>query len=97
MCLTEPLGSGPKKGPVAVCIMVPASPAVGGFHRLQVERSCSRGYPGLSAHNRFRLYAVQTSVHSVLTFPLPRSRNWRKPIGALMIPNVGSTVLLRFA
>jgi hypothetical protein len=97
VCLTEPLGTEPKRAPVTVCIMVPASPAVGGSHRPQVERSYSRDYPGLSAHNRFRLYAVQTSVHSVLTFSIPRSMNWPNPMGALMIPNVGSTVLLRFA
>ena len=44
---------------------------------------------------RFKFHAKQTSVHSWRTLSNPRSRNWRKPITDLMMPNTGSTVCLR--
>ena len=46
---------------------------------------------------RFRFQARQTSVHSFLTLSRPRSKNWRKPITDLMMPNSGSIVCLRNA
>ena len=45
----------------------------------------------------FKFQARQTSVHSFLTLFRPRSKNWRKPITDLMMPNIGSTVCLRNA
>ena len=42
-----------------------------------------------------RLWAVQISRHSSLTFSSPRKRNWRKPRAALIWPKTGSTVCLR--
>ena len=49
------------------------------------------------ANIRFMFHAMVTRVHSPWTFSSPRSRNWRKPITDLMIPNTGSGICLRKA
>src|ERR671922_1622993 len=46
---------------------------------------------------RFRLKAMQRSVHSPWTAFKPRNRKCRNPITCLIIPNTGSTVDLRLA
>jgi hypothetical protein len=46
---------------------------------------------------RFMFHAMVTRLHSPWTLSSPRSRNWRKPITDLMIPNTGSGVCLRKA
>ena len=54
-------------------------------------------YCGRNTARRFKFHAVQTSVHSPVTFFKPRREKRRKPITDLMIPNTGSIVCLRKA
>jgi len=51
-------------------------------------------YPIITAI-RLMFHAIVTSVHSPRTESNPRSRNCRKRIADLMMPNTGSTVCLR--
>jgi hypothetical protein len=54
------------------------------------------GVPYATAVNaciRFRLQAMHTRSHSPAAARKPRNRNWRHPITALMIPNLGSIVV----
>ena len=48
-------------------------------------------------NNRFTFQAMVTRLHSPRTMSIPRSRNCRKPITDLMIPNTGSGICLRKA
>ena len=54
-------------------------------------------YTAASANIRFMFHAMVTRLHSPRALSSPRSRNWRKPITDLMIPNTGSGVCLRRA
>jgi hypothetical protein len=42
-----------------------------------------------------RLWAVQMSAHSALTFSMPRNRNCLNPLACLICPNTGSTICFR--
>ena len=46
---------------------------------------------------RRMFHAMVTNDHSPRTDCRPRSKNWRKPITLLRMPNTGSTVCLRKA
>ena len=52
------------------------------------------GIPAPNRNNFSRLWPVQISDHSPLTFSRPRSRNCRKPRACLIWPKTGSTVCI---
>ena len=62
--------------------------------RIEWMSSSSGGRQGVHS---LHVPAMVTRLHSPWTLSRPRSRNWRKPITDLMIPNTGSGICLRKA
>ena len=84
---------GPQSGPVyLVC-----NPFNGRSEPLHEDCAGFAVLQRAKASIRFMFHAMVTRVHSPWTFSSPRSRNWRKPIADLMIPNTGSGICLRKA
>ena len=78
----------------------PAVPNRWGGHPTRSVSRVAHAHPGASRPQRnslSRLWPVQISDHSALTFSRPRSRNCRKPRPALIWPKTGSTVSIRRA
>ena len=71
-----------------------------GRHPTRSDSRVAHAHPGTSRPKRnslSRLWRVQISDHSPLTFSKPRRRNCRKPRPCLIWPKTGSTVSIRRA